>query len=57
MDNHNNKLNSLLKEIENTRLLLNRLIKQKKGNLLDPKVVKFSQFLDKLLSEYDRIKK
>ncbi|QZY57207.1 aspartyl-phosphate phosphatase Spo0E family protein [Crassaminicella profunda] len=56
MDNHKRKLNSILKKIENARFLLNSLIQEKKGNLLDPEVVKFSQFLDQLLSEYDHIK-
>ncbi|WFD12424.1 Spo0E family sporulation regulatory protein-aspartic acid phosphatase [Tepidibacter hydrothermalis] len=57
MDNYNNKLNSIKLEIENTRNMLNDLIEHKGFNLLDSEVIKLSQLLDQLLSEYDKIRK
>ncbi|MCT4621298.1 MAG: aspartyl-phosphate phosphatase Spo0E family protein [Marinisporobacter sp.] len=57
MENYKGALNAVLKEIEEARFSLNELIQEKKGDLLDPEVIQLSQFLDHLLSEYDRIKK
>ena len=53
---HNkNKLSNLIKEIEDTKVMLNNLISEKQFNLLDPEVIKLSQDLDKLLSQYDNL--
>ncbi|WP_099192488.1 Spo0E family sporulation regulatory protein-aspartic acid phosphatase [Tepidibacter mesophilus] len=57
MDNYNNKLNSIKLQIENTKKMLNKLIEQKGFNLLDSEVIRLSQLLDQLLSEYDKIRK
>lgn len=51
----NNNLNSTKLQIENARQTLNKLIIEKKYNLLDSEVIKLSQLLDKLLSEYERM--
>ncbi|QEK11680.1 aspartyl-phosphate phosphatase Spo0E family protein [Crassaminicella thermophila] len=57
MDKYNNKLKSLLDQIEQTRFALNELIKHKEENLLDQEVIELSQLLDKLLSKYDSMQK
>ncbi|WMM25650.1 aspartyl-phosphate phosphatase Spo0E family protein [Tissierella sp. MB52-C2] len=54
----NNKATTekLVKEIEITRIKLHNLISEKSYNLLDSEVIKLSQLLDKLLSEYEDLK-
>ncbi|MSU02291.1 aspartyl-phosphate phosphatase Spo0E family protein [Tissierella sp. DSM 105185] len=49
-------MKKLVKEIEITRIKLHDLISEKKYNLLDSEVIKLSQLLDKLLSEYEDLK-
>ncbi|WZL71837.1 aspartyl-phosphate phosphatase Spo0E family protein [Clostridiaceae bacterium 35-E11] len=51
------KSESLKAEIEETKVKLYALIAEKHGYLLDPEIIKLSQLLDKLLSQYDNIKK
>lgn len=46
-------LKKLNNEIEGTRIKLHKLISEKKFDLLDSEVIKLSQLLDKLLSQYD----
>lgn len=46
------KLNKLIKEIKDTKVILNNLISKKQYDLLDPEVIKVSQLLDELLSQY-----
>jgi hypothetical protein len=41
--------------IEFARDHLEKLIEKKKENLLDPDILCLSQFLDRLLSEYERL--
>ncbi len=57
MNNYKNNLNSIHRQIENTRSMLNNLIKEKNCDLLDIEVIELSQLLDQLLSEYDKLKK
>jgi hypothetical protein len=42
--------------IEVTRKHLEKLIEKKRGDLLHPDIVSLSQFLDKLLLEYQKLK-
>ena len=57
MKNHNNELELIKVQIENTRHKLNELINQTEYNLLDSEVIELSQLLDKFLSTYDHMKK
>lgn len=45
----------IVKMIENSRKTMEELIKTKKGNLLDPAVIKASQNLDSLINKYNEI--
>ncbi len=45
-----------IQQIESTKAKLHKLIKEKEYNLVDPEVIKLSQLLDKLISEYHDIK-
>lgn len=54
---HNCRSESLKAEIEKTKVKLYALIAEKHGYLLDPEVIELSQLLDKLLSQYDNMKK
>ncbi|MDU5079969.1 hypothetical protein CIW83_21365 [Tissierella sp. P1] len=49
-------IEKLVKEIEETRIKLHNLILDKKYDLLDSEVIKLSQLLDKLLSQYHDLK-
>ncbi|WP_129599660.1 aspartyl-phosphate phosphatase Spo0E family protein [Anaerophilus nitritogenes] len=50
------KIKNIKNEIERTRSKLNKLVLQKKGDLLNQEVISLSQVLDQLLLKYDRIK-
>jgi hypothetical protein len=52
---NNNAVLKLNKEIESTRIKLHNLISEKKYDLLDSEVIKLSQILDKLLSQYHEL--
>lgn len=49
-------IKKLAKEIESTRIELHNLIYEQKYNLVDSEVIKLSQLLDKLLSQYHNLK-
>lgn len=50
------KLTKLAKEIEDTRVMLHDIISKNQYDLLDPEVIKLSQLLDRLLSQYNSLK-
>ncbi|SKC72156.1 aspartyl-phosphate phosphatase Spo0E family protein [Maledivibacter halophilus] len=56
MKNHN-ELRNLIIKIDETKAKLYELIQKKQWDLLDSEVIKLSQLLDELLSEYYHIKK
>ena len=49
-------IKKLLKQIEDTRILMHNLITEKQYNLIDLEVVKLSQVLDELLCKYNDLK-
>lgn len=53
---HENNLLELINEIENIKIKLNNLICEKQYDLTDLDVIKLSEKLDELLSEYHNIK-
>lgn len=54
---NSNRLTDLIIKIDKTKANLYELIQKKQWDLLDSEVIKLSQLLDELLSEYYHIKK
>lgn len=50
-------IKKLVKQIEDTRIMMHNLVCEKKYDLLDLEVIKLSQKLDKFLSSYYSLKK
>lgn len=48
------ELQEVMNKINETRKWLNDLL-EKKGDLLDPEVIELSQFLDKILNDYNKL--
>lgn len=50
------ELQKLIKEIEDVRIELNKLIAEEEEALIGPEIVKLSEFLDQLLFKYYNLK-
>ena len=50
------ELQKLIKEIEDVRIKLNKLISEDEDTLIGPEIVKLSEFLDQLLFKYHNLK-